>query len=122
MADVGVDDAAGLLLALSCAAPRSPGCHLRLSQGCGGYRAQCGAIARRRQPKLRASLPWSAVSTGKHRLDAWRYRAARSDGRNLPDDDASCSPAETGGVSAAEFIAKTARSAPGKVVLASSRR
>ena len=38
---------------------------------------------------------------------------------NLPDDYESCSPAEMSGVSAAEFLAQTARSAPGKVVLVS---
>ena len=123
VADVGVDDAAGLLLALSSPSlevlgiAATFGCHKDVQVTARNAERLLAAANRSSVPVYRGA-PFPLGSTDLMHGDGSYVHGADGFG-NLPDDDASCSPAETGGVSAAEFIAQTARSAPGKVVLAS---
>ena len=123
VADVGVDDAAGLLLALSSPSlevlgiAATFGCHKDVAVTARNAERLLAAANRSSVPVYRGA-PFPLGSTDLMHGDGSYVHGADGFG-NLPDDDASCSPAETGGVSAAEVIAQTARSAPGKVVLAS---
>lgn len=123
VADVGVDDAAGVLLALS-----SPllevlgiaatfGCHKQVEVTARNAERLLAAANRSDVPVYRGT-PFPFGSTDLIHGDGSYVHGADGFG-NLPDDHESCTPAETGGVSAAEFIAQTARSAPGEVVLVS---
>ena len=123
VADVGVDDAAGVLLALSSPSlevlgiAATFGCHKHVEVTARNAERLLAAANRSSVPVYRGA-PFPFGSTDLMHGDGSYVHGADGFG-NLPDDYESCSPAETGGVSAAEFIAQTARSAPGKVVLVS---
>ena len=124
VADVGVDDAAGVLLALSrrdelevLGIAATFGCHKHVEVTARNAERLLAAANRSSVPVYRGA-PFPFGSTDLMHGDGSYVHGADGFG-NLPDDYESCSPAETGGVSAAEFIAQTARSAPGKVVLVS---
>lgn len=121
VADVGVDDAAGLLLAL--ASPELEvlgvtatfGCHKDVEVTARNAERLLAAAGRSDVPVYRGS----PFPTGKTHPPSWDGSFVHGEDGfgDLSMDHTACTPAEHGGLSAAEFIAQSARRLPGEVAL-----
>lgn len=120
VADVGVDDAAAFLLTLSdpslkvLGVASTFGCHKEVEQTARNAERLLSAANRSDVPVYRGAR-FPLGTTGLMSIDGSYVHGSDGFG-DLPDVEyESCSPAENGGISAAEFIAQSARAAPSTI-------
>lgn len=123
VADVGIDDAAGLLLAI--ASPKlnvlgiaaTFGCHKDVEVTARNAERLLAAANRSDIPVFRGATKPVGSTEGLGRDGTFVHGADGLGDLSGVYGSEDCSPAEHGGVSAAEFIAQSARNAPGEIIV-----